>query len=224
MPRRIKIRVREGNAITALRTQAQESPPFCRFIYAPGAGSNLHDPFGSYLAKALLGRGVETLCFQFPYMEAARSTPDSPALLEETWRVVIASVRKKSPRVPIVIGGRSMGGRIASQVVGQGEQVDGLVLFAYPLVPPGRNAEPRSAHLPSIAVPTLFVSGTRDSFGTPEQLTEAVALLPGAKLHLLDGADHGFSVLKASGRSREEVWQEGTEAILSFIESIAPEK
>jgi predicted alpha/beta-hydrolase family hydrolase len=113
-----------------------------------------------------------------------------------------------------------MGGRIASQVVAQGEAVAGLVLFAYPLHPPGRPEQRRDAHLASISVPVLFLSGTRDTFATPDELDVAAALIDGARVRLLAGADHGFNVLKASGRSRAEVWAEATAALLAFIESV----
>jgi uncharacterized protein len=122
--------------------------------------------------------------------------------------------------VPVFAGGRSMGGRIASQVVAQGEDMAGLALFAYPLHPPGKPEQRRDAHLASIVVPTLFASGTRDTFGTPEELAQAAALVDGARVHVLEGADHGFSVLKASGRTRTDVWAEATAALLAFIDSV----
>jgi predicted alpha/beta-hydrolase family hydrolase len=115
-----------------------------------------------------------------------------------------------------------MGGRIASQVVAQGEDVAGLALFAYPLHPPNRPEQRRDAHLPSIAVPTLFASGTRDTFGTTEELAEAARLVKNARVHVLDGADHGFNVLKASGRKREDVWVEATAVLLAFIDAVLP--
>jgi len=103
-----------------------------------------------------------------------------------------------------------------------GQGVAGLALFAYPLYAPGKPEQRRDAHLASIVVPTLFASGTRDTFGTPEELAEAAALVDGARVQVLDGADHGFSVLKASGRSREEVWAEATAALLAFIDAVLP--
>ncbi len=110
-----------------------------------------------------------------------------------------------------------MGGRIASQVVAQGEQVDGLTLFAYPLHPPGKPEQRRDRHLGAIRVPVLFCSGTRDAFGTPEELERIVKLVPGARLHLLEGADHGFAVPKASGRTRKDVWEEALEVLLTWL-------
>jgi len=114
MPRdEIRIQVPGAGSVSALRTDA----PGARwtFVYAPGAGSNMHDPFGSYAARELASHGVTTVRFQFPYMEAGRRGPDRPPVLEATWRAVIAAARNMETR--LVAGGRSMGGRIASQVV-----------------------------------------------------------------------------------------------------------
>ena len=110
-----------------------------------------------------------------------------------------------------------MGGRIASRIVAQGTQVDGLALFAYPLHPPTNPAQPRNEHFPDISVPTLFCSGTRDSFGTPEELRAAAANVPEATVGLLDGADHGFAVLKSSGRTQEDVWSEACGIMVSWL-------
>ena len=121
--------------------------------------------------------------------------------------------------MPIAVGGRSMGGRIASQVVAQGVGVDALCLFAYPLHPPRTPTQRRDVHLPSVAAPTLFCSGTRDGFATPEELREAAALVPRSDVRLLDGADHGFAVLKSSGRTREDVWSDATGHFLDWLGS-----
>ena len=187
-------------------------------VYAPGAGSNLHDPFGKYLAQHLAGVGISTVRFQFPYMEDGKRRPDPPRVLEETWREVIRTVRSTSGR--LVIGGRSMGGRIASQVVAQGTDVDGLALFAYPLRPPSNPEKMRDGHLPDINVPTLFCSGTRDSFATAKDLEAAASKMPKATTHQLNGADHSFMVLKSSGRTRQDVWSEAAGAVLSWLSDI----
>jgi predicted alpha/beta-hydrolase family hydrolase len=188
------------------------------FAYAPGAGSHINDPFGAFAASLLPARGVDVLRFQFPYQEAAkRGGPDKDAVLEATWRAAIATAGSLAPERRLVVGGRSMGGRIASHVVAAGTKVDALALFAYPLHPPGRPDRMRDAHLPSISVPTLFCSGTRDAFASPEELEAAAARVKGSTLRLLDGADHGFAVPKSSGRKREDVWREACEALLSFL-------
>ena len=215
------ISVREGISVSALQTPP-ENPADIALVYAPGAGSSLNDPFGAYLAAFLEARGIECWRFQFPYSEAGRKAPDPPALLEETWRAVIDYVGKQTGapdggRRRLIIGGRSMGGRIASMVAAKGAPIAGLVLFAYPLIPPGRTTSDRAEHFPSIEVPVLFCSGTRDAFGTPAQLREAVSRVPDAALHFLEGADHGFATLKSSGRSRQAVWQEASEALMAFV-------
>ena len=215
----LTIRVSEATSVTAIRSKSEGTEQDIAFIYAPGAGSNLKDPFGIHLASVLPMQGIETWRFQFPYMEAGRKRPDAPALLQKTWRAVLETVALTFAG-RVVIGGRSMGGRIASLVVADGAPVAGLVLFAYPLIPPGPAGKPRTEHLASISVPTLFCSGSRDSFGTTEQIEEAARLVSGANVHILEGADHGFAVLKASGRSRDEIWQEATRALLSFLERL----
>ena len=120
----------------------------------------------------------------------------------------------------LVVGGRSMGGRIGSQVVAQGGPADAVVLFAYPLRPPSNPERVRDGHLPDIAVPTLFCSGTRDAFGTPEELEPAAAKVPGGRLHLLEGADHGFGVAKSAGRTRVEVWDEAAGVFIGWLRSL----
>ena len=211
---RLKIEVPGAGAVSALLDAATDQPGLL-VIYAPGAGSSLRDPFGAYLAIRLVRDGVSLLRFQFPYTEAGRRLPDRNPVLEATWQAAIEKARDLAPR--LVAGGRSMGGRIASQVVAQGAEVAGLALFAYPLHPAGRPEQARLQHLSSITVPTLFVSGTRDAFGSPEELRAAVARMPNASLSLLEGADHGFNVAKATGRSRTDAWDEACGAELEFL-------
>ncbi len=185
------------------------------FIYAPGAGSNLHDPFGVHLCDALAARGVTAVRFQFPYMEAGRRSPDRSELLEATWRAVIDAVRPDGGK--LAVGGRSMGGRIASMVLAQGVKADALALFAYPLHPPGKPAQRRDAHLPSITARTLFVSGTNDAFGSPDELGAAASKVALSTIHLLDGADHGFAVRKSSGRTKQDVFAEAADVLIKWL-------
>jgi uncharacterized protein len=214
------LRVKVGDdSITAIKTLPDERRSGVLFIYAPGAGSNLNDPFGVSCALRLAEEGFEAWRFQFPYQEHKRRASDRPPVLEATWSAVLAEALPSKPRV--VVGGRSMGGRIASQIVAKGAPVSGLALFAYPLHPAGRPDQGRDAHLPSIHVPTLFCSGTRDNFASPSELETAAALVPNATIHFLDGADHGFAVLKASGRTREDVFPEATNALLEFLGSLS---
>ncbi len=204
--------VGEGS-ISALRSEPESEGRDC-FIYAAGAGSNLNDGFGKYLAERLVEAGISCVRFQFPYQEARKRRPDQPRVLEETWLNVIEAVKPNASR--IIAGGRSMGGRYASMVAAKGAAVDALALFAYPLHPPGNPERPRDGHFPSICVPTFFCSGTRDSFGTPEESRSAAADVPKATLHFLEDADHGFAIPRSTGRTREDVWSEAVDAFLGW--------
>ena len=192
-----------------------------QLVYAPGAGSNVHDPFGAHLSHALAEQGMAALAFQFPYAEARKRRPDPTGVLEETWHAVVEEAREEGAR--LVLGGRSMGGRIASQVVAKGTRAEALALFAYPLHPPGRPDKMRDQHLPAIEVPTLFCSGTRDAFATPEELAEAASKVRLSSVHLLQGADHGFSVPRSTGRTRNDVWMEATSALLQWLRQLDSE-
>lgn len=219
--RSFTVDVSNADSVTAIRTPAK---PTARrgaawtFVYAPGAGSNIHDPFGAYASRALAAQGIAAVRFQFPYMEAGRRGPDRPSVLEATWLAVIDAVRDGKTR--LAAGGRSMGGRIASMVLARGATADALALFAYPLRPPGKPGQLRVDHFASIKVPALFVSGTNDAFGSPGELRAATKMLDHSKLHLLDGADHGFAVPKSTGRTRDDVWAEAVAAFTAWLATI----
>jgi len=214
--RTVRIKI-DGGTVTGVRTPAKGAARWT-FVYAPGAGSNVHDPFGAYAARELAAHGVATLRFQFPYMEAGRRGPDRPPVLEAAWRAAIEAARGDGAR--LVVGGRSMGGRIASQVVAQGVAVDALALFAYPLHPPGKPQQLRDAHLPSIKAPVLFCSGTNDAFASPDELRAAAKKVRRSVVHLLEAADHGFAVPKASGRTRQDVWAEAVGAMVRWLATL----
>jgi len=207
----------DGRAVTAIWTPPAGTPGWA-FVYAPGAGSNVRDPFGALAARELAPHGIGTLRFQFPYSEAGRKAPDREPVLEATWRAAIAATLDRGGR--LVVGGRSMGGRIASQVVSQGERVDALALFAYPLHPPGRPERRRDSHLAKLDAPALFCSGTNDAFASPDELRGLTAVVPGSLLHLLEGADHGFAVPKSSGRTRQDVWMEAASALRDWLAAL----
>ncbi|MCI0823634.1 MAG: dienelactone hydrolase family protein [Chloroflexi bacterium] len=217
---RLQVPMGDGSTVSAVKTAPDSTPVRSLFIYAPGAGSNLNDPFGAYLDRRLPEAGVSIVRFQFPYMEAAKRRPDSRAVLEETWRRVIGMFSNIG--APLIAGGRSMGGRIASQVVAQGAKADAVALFAYPLHAPGTPSKPggkwRDEHLPGLSVPTLFCSGTRDAFATPSELAQAASLVSNPTVHLLEGAGHGFATLKSSGRTKEDVWSEAAGRFLDWLE------
>ena len=157
-------------------------------------------------ARALAGLGIDTITFNFLYTEQKRRLPDRRPALESCYLSVIDAVRRASASAgrPLFIGGKSMGGRIATQVAAAAPALPlaGLVLLGYPLHPPGRPTERRDAHLPAIRRPMLFVQGSRDTFGTPEELTPILARLePPPTLHIVAGGDHSFKVSKSGNQA-----------------------
>jgi hypothetical protein len=215
----LTIAVREGAEVSA-RLHEAVPPGRWLFVYAPGAGSDVDDPFGAFVAARLPDQGVDVLRFQFPYQEARKGRPDSDAVLEQAWRAALETAAALAAGRRVAAGGRSMGGRVASQVVAAGAAAAALALFAYPLHPPGRPERRRDAHLGAVTVPTLFCSGTRDAFASPEELRTAAAKVPRAVVHLIDGADHGFAVLRSSGLTQEDVWSEACNALVQFLETL----
>jgi len=150
--------------------------------------------------------------FNFPYADAGRKIPDPQPVLEDCYRAIRERVGTEASR--LFLGGRSMGGRIASHIVAKGTVADGLVFLSYPLHPPGQPQRLRTRHLPKIAVPMLFIQGSRDAFARPDLLQSTLAGLPGTMLHVIDGADHG---LKVKGRTAEEVTNEIADTIAAWV-------
>jgi uncharacterized protein len=188
-------------------------------VLGHGAGGNRRTPMLVALAEAVAGSGRAALLYNFPYAERGQKRPDPPPVLERTTRAAAAFALETSGAERIVHGGRSMGGRIASQVVAQGERANGLVFLAYPLHPPGRPERLRDAHLTRVAAPMLFVQGTRDAFAREDLLQALVGRLgPRAELVRVDQADHSFGVLKRSGRTPDDVLSEVTRALLGWLE------
>jgi predicted alpha/beta-hydrolase family hydrolase len=175
---------------------------------AHGAGSDMENASMSLLAAKLAHAGFGVLRFNFLYSELQRGRPDTEETLIRTWIDVWDRGLPQKVDVPRLAGGRSMGGRMASLAAAKRAEAfrpHGLVFFAYPLHPPGQPHRLRTQHLDRIEPPLLFLSGTRDNFLSVELMENAVAPLPRATLHWLEGADHGFHVLKRSGRSDEDI-------------------
>ena len=167
-------------------------------ILAHGAGAGQKSPWMVKAAQALAERGISCATFDFPYITAGRKTPDRAPILEDHWRKVLADARPELGDLPVFIGGKSMGGRIASQVAAQGVPgIAGLLFLGYPLHPPGKPQERRDAHLPAIKERMLFVQGSKDAFGTSEEIRALLPKLQRATLHEIAGGDHSF---KVSGR------------------------
>jgi len=180
------------------------------FVFAHGAGGSMRDKSMLAAANTMRDHGFDVVRYNFLYKEKGRGGPDQMPVLKKTVAAVVARVRDElSGKKPLIIGGRSMGGRAASMLASEGFDCDGLLLLAYPLHPPGKPDQLRDAHLPSIKVPTLCFNGTRDPFCQPD-LMEAVLKRVGKnfRMHWLDGADHSFHVLKSSGRTDAQVLEE----------------
>jgi len=164
-------------------------------ILAHGAGAGQLSPFMVRFARGMAERGISTATFDFPYITDGRKVPDRTPVLEVAWREALEAGRAKFGDLPTTIGGKSMGGRIASHIVSQGcDGVDSLVFLGYPLHPPGKPEQVRDAHLPAIKQRMLFVQGSRDPFGTSAEITSLIARLEAAALHEVPGGDHSFKV------------------------------
>ena len=188
-------------------------------VLGHGAGGNRRNPMLLALADALAGSGRAALLYDFPYAAKRLRRPDPPPVLEAATRAAAALALEATGARKLVHGGRSMGGRIASQVVAAGGHADGLAFLGYPLHPPGQFEKRREAHLPGIGAPMLFVQGTRDDFAREDLLIALMARL-GARAELVRvrEANHSFGVRKSSGRTPEDVFAEVREALLAWLD------
>lgn len=183
----------------------------CLLVFAHGAGAGMEHGFMTAMARRLADRRIATFRYQFPYMEQGKRFPDRPPTLIRTVRAAVAAAKNAAPDLPLVAGGKSMGGRMASQAASTEPlgTIRGLVFFGFPLHPAGKPGTERAQHLERVPLPMLFLQGTRDKLAGLDLLRPVVEDLgQRAKLHLVEGADHGFHVLKRSGRTDEEVLDE----------------
>lgn len=194
-------------------------------VLAHGAGAPQTHPWIVDMAQAIALRGIHVVTFNFLYAEAGRRAPDRNGVLETTWRAVIHAVRERAAGDRrLFVGGKSMGGRIATQVIARDDLgVAGVVLLGYPLHPPGRPEQLRSAHLSSVRAPMLFVQGSRDNFGTPEELRPILDAIPTAQLLVVEGGDHSLSVRSARKQggapTRAATTDRVADAIAAFMKS-----
>ena len=198
------------------RTYAAEGTPHAVFVFAHGAGAGQHHPFMAGVSRGLAARGIDVVTFDFPYKRLQKSAPDRPPILEQSFRDVVNAARKWSNADRLFIGGKSMGGRIATHLAAQGlESLSGVVCFGYPLHPPGKPEQLRIAHLPSITVPVLVIQGERDAFGTPAELRLYLdAMKAEVRLHVILRGDHSLSV---RGRTPAETQSELADIAAAFI-------
>jgi predicted alpha/beta-hydrolase family hydrolase len=170
------------------------------------------------MAERLVASGRQVVLYNFPYTEARRKIPDPPGVLEASCAAVAEHARRELGAARLVHGGKSMGGRIASQAVAKGAPADALLFLGYPLHPPGRPETLRDRHLSEVAAPMLFLQGTRDSFARWDLIAAlAERLGPRATLHRLEGADHSFRVPRAAGRSVADVEDELAATMIAWL-------
>ncbi len=189
-------------------------------ILAHGAGNDMSNPLLSHVHEALAGYGLLTLKFNFLYKERGARAPDRAPILEATWQAVIAAVRSDPELAPkrIFFGGKSMGGRLASQLVAKGENCAGLVFLGYPLHPPNKPQSLRTDHWSRLHSPMLFIQATRDALCQLDLLKAALRRVEvPVTLHVIEGGDHSFKVFKTLGRSEQEIEKEIVAAICRWL-------
>jgi predicted alpha/beta-hydrolase family hydrolase len=196
-------------AVSALLVRPPDA--WLLYVLAHGAGAGMRHPFLETIAQRLAERGIATLRYQFPYMEQRARRPDPPAVAEAAVRAAVEEAARVAPGLPLVAGGKSFGGRMTSSAQANAPLpgVVGLVFLGFPLHPPGRTGITRAEHLDRVAVPMLFLQGTRDEFADLTLLRQVVTRVgKRATLHLIEGGDHSFKLLKRSGRTEADVMGE----------------
>jgi predicted alpha/beta-hydrolase family hydrolase len=220
-PEKFTVTVSERDSVTAyLYAAPKNSRAGMTLILGHGAGAGQSHSFMRLFAAGLAERGFDVITFDFIYMEQHRGAPDPKAKLEACYRAVIgaATQNKKLKGNRLAIGGKSMGGRIASQVAAEPDnahEIAALVFLGYPLHPPGRPDKLRDAHLPQIKAPMLFVQGSRDAFGTEQEIRAVIKRLGlSSTLYVVEGGDHS---LKVRGVPQEDVYKSTMDEILNWL-------
>jgi predicted alpha/beta-hydrolase family hydrolase len=219
-----------GTGVTARRYEAGV-PPVATLVLAHGAGAGQASEFMTGFAAALAGRGLEVVTFNFPFTERGKKLPDPQPVLESCYRSVLAHVAADPAlgKLPLFIGGKSLGGRIASHVAsardaddsGAGtwwDRLRGLVFLGYPLHPPGKPQQVRVSHLPQITQPMLVVQGAKDTFGAPAELRLFFDVLPAhSDFYIVEQGSHSLEVPKRSGIPQAEVFAAAQDRIAEWI-------
>jgi predicted alpha/beta-hydrolase family hydrolase len=230
-PREIEITLDAGERTTALLYSVRPQPQpaaaaaaaGATLILAHGAGAGQRHPFMTNFARALSEQGgIDVMTFDFLYMHQRRKVPDRMPQLVACYRAVIAAARKHldSARNRLFIGGKSMGGRAATHVAAEDPalQLSGIILLGYPLHPPGRLDQLRDAHLLNVKYPMLFVQGTRDTFGTPDELRPVLGKLsPAPTLHVVEGGDHSFKIGGKDPKKQLAAYGDAQNTIIDWI-------
>jgi len=214
------IAVSEDRRVSALLLEPADAR--CLLVFAHGAGAGMRHATIETFARGVAGFRIATLRFQFPYAEAGRRRPDPPLVLQRSVRAAVAHASVMRPKLPLLAGGRSMGGRMASGADAVDSlDVAGFVFHAFPLHPPGKPGTSRADHLRQVEKPMLFLNGTRDRLAGPDLLTGVCKRLGSrATFHLVEGGDHSLHVLKRSGRRQEDVNYEVAEAVSEWCREV----
>jgi len=206
MTTRLRIALSGSDAVSAL-LDTPEAPHAC-YVFGHGAGAGMEHPFMSGVALGLAKRGIATLRYQFPYMERGTRRPDVPKVAHATVRAAVAEAARQCPKLPLIAGGKSFGGRMTSQAQSAVplDGVVGLAFFGFPLHPAKRPSGERAEHLSDVKIPMLFLQGTRDALADLTELEPVCdALGNRATLKLFAEADHSFHVPARTGRKDAEV-------------------
>ena len=218
----LKLDIERIGTVSAILTQP-ENARAC-YVLAHGAGADMRHAFMDKVAEGLAERGIATLRFNFPYMEKKQGRPDQPAVAHAAIHAAVAEAARLCPGVTLVAGGKSFGGRMTSQAQSKAPLpgVKGLAFLGFPLHADSKPSAERAEHLAGIAIPMLFLQGTRDKLADLGILKPVVeGLGPKATLHEVEGGDHSFAVLKKSGRSNEEALTEVLDALTTWIGGLA---
>jgi uncharacterized protein len=230
-PEKLTVGVKDEAVTALLYPAAKQNRAEVTALLGHGAGANQLSGFMRLFAHGLASRGLDVMTFNFVYMEQGRSVPDQKQKLESCFRAVIETAGKlrKLKNNRLFIGGKSMGGRIASQVAAEASnkndplngQIDGLVFLGYPLHPPGNPTKLRVEHLENIKRPMLFMQGTRDALGTPEEIQPFIkSLHPPARIYAIEGGDHSFKAPKKFGLPQEQIYEAAMDEIVSWMSTI----
>ena len=221
----LTIQINDRENVTALLYPASKPKRAgVTVLLGHGAGANQLSGFMRMVASGLAARGFDAMTFNFLYTEQKRRFPDPKARLESCYRAVIDAAlnQRKLKQNRLVIGGKSMGGRIASQVAATNpDGIDGLVFLGYPLHPPGKPDKLRAEHLPEIKAPMLFVQGARDAFGTSEEIRSVIKKLHlPATLYPVEGGDHSFKVPKSAGVSQQQIYEMVMDKVAEWLRKL----
>jgi predicted alpha/beta-hydrolase family hydrolase len=217
----LKIAVGTAGAVSALLVRPEKARA-C-LVFAHGAGAGMRHASMEAIAAGLAERGIATLRYQFPYMEKGGKRPDPPAIAHAAVRAAVAEAGRCCAGLTLIAGGKSFGGRMTSQAQAKAplDGIKGIAFFGFPLHPAGKPSSERAKHLADVKIPMLFLQGTRDALAELSLLEPVVkGLGRKATLHLAEGADHSFHVLKSSGRNDREVLAEILDAFAAWVDVV----